>query len=153
MKFKFRMQKVLEHRKTLEDIAKSDFEKSQQVLNSEIEKLQKMIDDKRHSRVVAYDTQISDKSTGAEKKFILTQAEDFQKLQDIRIERQKQAVQIAEKEVEAKREILKNKAIDYKIIDKFKENKKEQFKEEVKKKEQSEVDEIVTLRYAAGNKK
>lgn len=153
MKFKFRMQKVLEHRKTLEDIAKSEFEDAVHKLNTEIEKLQKMVDDKKQSRYVTYDYQVSDKSSGTEKKFIFSQANDFLKLQDIRIEKQKLAVQSAEKEVESKREILKNKAIDYKIIEKFKENKKEQFKEELKRKEQTENDEIVTLRFAAGKKK
>lgn len=147
------MQKVLEHRKTLEDIAKSEFEDAVHKLNTEIEKLQKMVDDKKQSRYVTYDYQVSDKSSGTEKKFIFSQANDFLKLQDIRIEKQKLAVQSAEKEVESKREILKNKAIDYKIIEKFKENKKEQFKEELKRKEQTENDEIVTLRFAAGKKK
>jgi flagellar FliJ protein len=153
MKFKFRMQKVLEHRKTLEDIAKSDLEDAVHRYNAEVEKLQKMIDDKKQSRVVTFDYQTDQQTSGIEKKFIFAQADSFQKLQDIRIEKQKEVVKVLEKEVESKRDFLKIKAIDYKIIDKFKDNKREQFKDELKKKEQNENDEIVILRHVSGSKK
>ncbi|MCK6598522.1 MAG: flagellar export protein FliJ [Bdellovibrionaceae bacterium] len=154
MKFKFRMQKVLEHRKTLENIAKADLESSQAKLNKEIEILQDMIDLKKRSRLLTYEAQVDTvQSTASEKKFIFSQADSFQGLQDIRIEKQKEIIKILEKEVESKREILKNRAIEYKIIDKFKEKKMEQFKDELKKKEQSEIDEIVVLRQALGRSK
>lgn len=147
------MQKVLEHRKTLEDIAKSELEDAIFKFNNEVQNLQKMLDEKKNSRVVTYHFQTANQISSPEKKFIFSQADSFQKLQDIRIETQKEVIRNIEKEVEAKREFLKIKAIDYKIIDKFKEKKKEQFLEELKKNEQSQNEETVMLRFVLGNKK
>ena len=147
------MQKVLEHRKTLEDIAKSELEDAIFKFNNEVQNLQKMIDEKKNSRFVTYHFQTDNQISSPEKKFIFSQAESFQRLQDIRIETQKEIIRNIEKEVEAKREFLKIKAIDYKIIDKFKEKKKEQFLEELKKNEQSQNEETVMLRFVLGNKK
>ncbi len=147
------MQKVLEHRKTLENIAKSELEEAIFKYNNEVQKLQKMMDEKKNSRVVTYHFQTANQISSPEKKFIFSQADSFQKLQDIRIETQKEVIKNIEKEVEAKREFLKIKAIDYKIIDKFKEKKKEQFLEELKKNEQTQNEETVMLRFVLGNKK
>ena len=153
MKFNFRMQKVLEHRKIQEDLAKTEFQLSLARLNSEIEYLQQLIDQKKKARVKSFEVEKSEDVPNSLRNTILADSSQFQKLQDVRIENQRLVVVEQEKEVESYREILKTKAIDYKIIDKFKEKKKQQFVEEANKSEQKENDEISILRFSSRNKK
>lgn len=153
MKFNFRMQKVLEHRKVQEDLAKTDFQLVLARLNVEIEKLQEMIDQKKKARVKSFETEISSQIQNSLRNGILEESSRFQNLQDVRIEKQKEIIASFEKEVESKREILKTKAIEYKIIEKVKEKKKQQFVEDQNKTEQKENDEISILRYSSRNKK
>lgn len=153
MKFNFRMQKVLEHRKVQEDIAKTDFQLSLAKLNTEIEHLQSLIDQKKKARVRSFELEISSEVPNTLKNGILVGSNQFQRLQDVRIENQKILVEEIEKEVESKREILKTKAIEYKIIEKVKEKKKQQFVDDASKSEQKENDEISILRFSSRNKK
>lgn len=153
MKFNFRMQKVLEHRKVQEDLAKTDFQAALVRLNEEVEKLQYMIDQKKKARVKSFEMETGSNVPNSLQNGILEESSRFQKLQDVRIVKQKEVITGWEKEVESKREILKSKAIDYKIIEKFKEKKKQQFVEENNKIEQKENDEISILRFASRNKK
>ncbi|MBL7545588.1 MAG: flagellar export protein FliJ [Bdellovibrionaceae bacterium] len=153
MKFNFRMQKVLEHRKVQEDLAKTDFQLALVRLNAEIEILQSMVDQKKKARVKSFEVETNPLVTSTLQNAILEESSRFQVLQDVRIEKQKAVIAEWEKEVESKREILKSKAIDYKIIEKVKDKKKQQFLEEESKKEQKENDEISILRHASRNKK
>lgn len=153
MKFNFRMQKVLEHRKVQEDLAKTDFQLALAKLNSEIEFLQSLVDQKKKARVTSFEIEISVGVPSPLKNGILSDSSQFQGLQDVRIERQKEVVSLCEKEVESKREILKTKAIEYKIIEKVKEKKKQQFVDDANKSEQKENDEISILRFSSRNKK
>lgn len=147
------MQKVLEHRKVQEDLAKTDYQVTLVRLNEEVEKLQNMIDQKKKARVKSFEVETGSSVPNALQNGILEESARFQKLQDVRIEKQKEVITKWEKEVESKREILKSKAIDYKIIDKFKDRKKQQFVDEHNKNEQKENDEISILRFASRNKK
>lgn len=153
MKFNFRMQKVLEHRKIQEDLAKTDFQLALAKLNSEIEYLQSLVDQKKKARVKSFELEINASVPNALQNSILSDSNQFQKLQDVRIANQKLVVEENEKEVESKREILKTKAIEYKIIEKVKEKKKQQFVDEANKSEQKENDEISILRFSSRNKK
>ncbi len=153
MKFNFRMQKVLEHRKIQEDLAKTDFQLALAKLNSEIEHLQSLVDLKKKARVKSFELETNHSVPNALQNSILSDSNQFQKLQDLRIANQKLVVEENEKEVEAKREILKTKAIEYKIIEKVKEKKKQQFVDEANKSEQKENDEISILRFSSRNKK
>ena len=153
MKFNFRMQKVLEHRKVQEDLAKTDFQLALAKLNSEIEYLQSLVDQKKKARVTSFEIEISTGVPSALKNGILSDSSQFQGLQDVRIERQKAVVSLCEKEVESKREILKTIAIEYKIIEKVKEKKKQQSVDDANKSEQKENDEISILRFSSRNKK
>lgn len=147
------MQKVLEHRKVQEDLAKTDFQMALVHLNNEVEKLQNMIDQKKKARIKSFEVEKGDAVPNSLQNGILEESSRFQKLQDVRIEKQKEIIAEWEKEVESKREILKSKAIDYKIIEKFKDKKKQQFVDEHNKNEQKENDEISILRFASRNKK
>lgn len=153
MKFNFRMQKVLEHRKVQENLAKTDFQVAQGRLNEEVEKLQNMIDQKKKARIKSFELETGSDVPSPLRNGILEESSRFQKLQDVRIEKQREIIAEWEKEVESKREILKTKAIEYKIIEKVKDKKKQQFVDEANKKEQNENDEISILRFASRNKK
>ena len=147
------MQKVLEHRKIQEDLAKTDFQLALAKLNSEIEYLQSLVDQKKKARVKSFEFEIDLSIPNALQNSILSDSNRFQKLQDVRIANQKLVVEENEKEVESKREILKTKAIEYKIIEKVKEKKKQQFIDDANKSEQKENDEISILRFSSRNKK
>lgn len=143
MKFKFPFENVLKHRKVLEDLAQRDFQLVLSEFNSELGKLQKMKDDVHAAHRGAYETQVQGGSAGP----ALSQVHEFLKLQDVRIERQQLKVQEFEKRVEDLREILRLKAIDYKMIESLKDRKKEAFRIEKNKLEQKKSDEVATLRH------
>lgn len=143
MKFKFSLQKVLEHRKLKEDLAQKEFQDFLGHLHEEIGKLQQLEKD-------IYDAQTHMgklSQEGGHQGPALVQVHEFIKGQKVRIERQKARVQEAEKLVEAKREILRQAVLDYKIMDKMRENKFEEYKQERLSQEQKEMDEQSILRF------
>lgn len=144
MKFKFNLQKVLDYRKTKENLAKKDFREAQFLLNQENEALQKMIQMKADSRTHAFKVQSQGGGSAAQ---ALQQVHDFVIGQDVRIEKQRAKVKEAEKLVEEKQEILRQISIEYKIMDKLKDKKKKEFILEMEKKEQKELDEMSVLRF------
>ena len=143
MKFKFPLQTVLGYRKTLEDIAQRDFQLAMAALQAEIQILEQMEADKKAAREQAFQTQVK----GGAASTSLVQAADYIKGQDLRLERQKAKIQEFEKRVEELREILRAKAIDYKIIEGLKDRQKEQFRIEQNKLEQKRADEGSVMRF------
>lgn len=144
MKFKFNLQKVLDYRKTKENLAEKEFREAQFLLNEEINKLNSMLNIKHQSRQRAFNIQ---HEGGNQAPQALQQVHDFVVGQDVRIEKQRAKVKEAEKLVEEKQEILRQISIEYKIMDKLKEKKKNEFKLEVEKIEQKEFDEMSVLRF------
>lgn len=143
MKFKFPFENVLRHRKVLEDLAQKDFQEANSVLNQQIKILEEMKEQVIRARQSAFDRQSGGGFAGAS----LTQVHEFLKGQDVRIERQQQKVQDFQKGVENLREILRQKAIDYKIIESLKETKKTDFKKEQAVRDQKIADEVATMRF------
>jgi flagellar protein FliJ len=147
MKFKFPLQKVLQHRKILEDLAQREFQEAQAALNLETQKLQEMQDAVTAARDQAFRRQ----SDGGKASPALSQVHEFLKGQDIRMERQKEKIKECESLVEKLREILRQKAIDYKIIEELKEKRFKEFKVERNKLEQKRVDDINLMRFRRGD--
>ncbi len=143
MKFKFPFEKVLRHRKTLEDLAQRDFQQAQAVLNHEIQILEQMREQVGKARELAFQRQSQGGSAGP----ALSQVHDFLKGQDVRIERQQNKVQEFQNGVENLREILRQKAIDYKMIESLKDKKSKEFRKERNAKEQKAADEVATIRF------
>ena len=143
MKFKFPLQKVLEHRKIRENLVKKDFEEAVMYLNQETAKLEAMLSQKTgaHGQAGSLTQQ------GGTQGPALTQIHEFLKGQEIRIQRQKQIIQDAEKLVESRREILRQAAQEYKIIEKMRENKFEEYRLERLATDQKDMDEQSILRY------
>lgn len=144
MKFHFRLQKVLNHRKTLQDLAQRDFEEVQAESFRQKNILMDMINALHEARLRAGSVQSRPEKDAAER---LKQIHEFTVLQDIRIKLQKTKVEEHEKLVEDKREILRLKAIDSKIIERLKERQLEAFQMELRQLEQKEMDEISILRF------
>ncbi|WP_413292585.1 flagellar export protein FliJ [Bdellovibrio sp. HCB185ZH] len=143
MRFKFPMQKVLEHRKVVENLAQKDFQDAVAVLNEFQEKLDKMNQEILEAQARAG----SLLQVGGAQGPALSQIHEFLKGQKIRILQQEQKIQEIEKIVEYKREILRQAALEYKIMEKVRENKFEEYKAERKIQDQKEMDEQAILRF------
>ncbi len=149
MKFKFKLDKVLNHRKNLEDVAQRDFQEAQANLNFEIQKLSQMQEAVRMARLEAFKFQ----SDGGKSSSHLNQVHDYMVGQDLRMERQKEKIKENENLVENLREILRAKAIDCKIITELKQKKKTEFNIEKNKSEQKKSDEQNVMRFGRGEDK
>lgn len=145
MKFKFPLQKVLEHRKLTENLKQKDFQEAVMYLNQENSKLNSMIQQK----TLAHESAGTLVKQGGSQGPALTQVHEFLKGQEVLIEKQKIKVQEAEKLVEARREILKQAAQEYKIIEKMRENQFEEYRQKRLQDDQKEMDEQSILRFKA----
>lgn len=145
MKFKFPLQKVLEHRKLTENLKQKDFQEAVMALNQENSKLNSMMQQK----TLAHESAGTLVKQGGSQGPALTQVHEFLRGQEVLIEKQKLKVQEAEKLVEAKREILKQAAQEYKIIEKMRENKFEEYRQKRLQDDQKEMDEQSILRFKA----
>ena len=143
MKFKFPFQNVLQYRKTLENIAQKEFQEvaaELAALKAKLELMQKEIIDAREVR-------FKKEVEGGKSAPALGQAEDFIKGQVQRIAQQQAKIQECDKRVEKLREILREKAIDYKIIEGLKDRQLEQFQLEQRKLERKQADDMNTMRF------
>lgn len=143
MKFKFPLQKVLDHRKTKENLAQKDFQVALNDLTELEKQLQRLEEALHGSHQRAGVLQKQGGSQGP----ALAQINEFQRGQKVLIQRQQVKIQEQQKVVEEKRELLKQAAVETKIISKFKEKKLTEFKEAEEKEEQKQMDEQSILRY------
>src|SRR5437868_12287531 len=123
MKFKFSLQKVLEHRKVLANIAQKDFQDALSALLEMQKKLRHMESQSDDARVNAFQLQRDGGAAGP----ALEQISDFLNNQKILIEMQNARVAQQEKTVEEKRDLLRQAAVDTKVIATFKEKKFAEF--------------------------
>lgn len=145
MKFKFPLQKVLEHRKIKENLAQKDFQEVVTLLNEEQGRLDAMLGQVQNAHQQAGSLSQAGGAQGP----ALSQIHEFLKGQEVRIQRQRQKVQEIEKLVESKREILRQAALEYKIMEKMRENKFEEYRAERLSNDQKEMDEQSILRFKA----
>lgn len=146
-KFKFTLEKVLSHRKILENLAQRDFQEALAVLHAENAKLEAM-ERQKHE---AFENRFQREVQGGPAAEALTQVHEYIKGQDVRIERQRKKIQEIEKQVEELRDILRQKAVDTKIIEGLRDRKQEEFRLEQKKLEQKKLDDTVSTRFARGD--
>lgn len=142
-KFRFPFENVLKHRKTLEEIAQRDLQEVLATLNSEVSALEQMeiqvheAVEKRHQIEIQGGSAIGP----------LTQVHEFLIGQDIRIDRQKKKIAEVEKEVDRLRGILREKAIDTKIVKELRVRRKREFEKDLRKKEAAEIDDNNLMRF------
>ena len=145
MKFKFPLQKVLEHRKLRENLVQKDFQEAQALYLEQVAKLEKL--NQEVSEAYARSGELT-KQGGAQGPGLMA-IHEFLKGQRRRIHLQEQKIQEFEKLVEAKREILRQAVQEYKIMEKMRENKFEAYRLERNALEQKENDEQSILRFKA----
>lgn len=143
MKFRFNLEKVMHHRKLEENLAQKAFQECLAKLNTEVAILEDLENSKKNARTFSFETQVQ----GGKPAEDLKNTYEFLQGQDIRIERQKKKIQYQEQMVEEAREILRKRAMEYKIIEKLKEKKKEQFDHDLEMKLQKEADELTVTRF------
>lgn len=144
MKFKFSLEKVLKHRQILEDLSQRDYQEALSTLNQRQNELNEMILKIAESRADAERLEVQSGPATVER---VKQIHEFIKLQDIRIARKQIQIDEAKNLVEACQEILRQKAMDKKIIERLKEKKRLDHLEEERKNEQKETDEMVSMRF------
>jgi flagellar FliJ protein len=149
MKFKFPLQKVLNHRKILEDMAQKVFQEALMVLNDLKAKLSELETATHEAHMRIGELQKQGGTQGA----ALSQINDFLRNQKILIQMQNVKIFNQEKMVEEKRDLLREAAVETKIISKFKEKKFEEYKHERDAEEQKEMDEQSILRYKTPDKR
>ncbi|MBP5198108.1 MAG: flagellar export protein FliJ [Lachnospiraceae bacterium] len=141
-KFVFPLQNVLNVKAQMERLAKQDFSSARAALNKEEEKLKKI-----HERKAYYENRAKELLQGtldvleieANKNAIIT-------MENLSLE-QKRNVEIAEDNLEKARKALEDVMIERKTYETLKERAFENFKREVNRQEQKEVDELTSYTY------
>lgn len=148
MKFKFSLEKVLQHRVIKMDLARKDYLEAQAFLLDEQKQLQEMIEVKNRS--LTQRASLASQTTGWQEQ--VSQINFFLAGQDLRIAQQNERLLKIEKVVESRREILKDALTEVKIMERLKEKKKADFLQEVRTKEAKELDEISSTRFVRTTK-
>ncbi len=143
-KFKFTLSKVLIQRQIAADIAIKEFAEAKAVLDAEIARLNEMISVKTRS----LDERAAMIQGSTDWVNSVAQINNFVSGQDLRIKNQNLRLLDFEKLVEARREILRQRVSEVKIIEKLEEKQKRAYMENAAKVEQAELDEISVLRYS-----
>lgn len=143
MKFKFNLERVLDHRRVIEDLAQVDFQSAVYDLTQAKTTLQKMREEIVNSRENAFEVQIGGRESAPAR---LQQVEVFIKGQLLRIKNQEAKIQNLHNIVESKREVLRSRATERKILERLKANKQEEFNLEASRQEQIEADEMNLMR-------
>ncbi len=144
MKFKFSLEKVLNHRNLQVDLAKRDFIQAQNNLTAAEQIRDNMILEKEKN--IAHRFEIVRTQNHWQDQ--VQQINLYLSGQDLRIARQNESLKKLEKEVESYREILLKAQTEAKMMERLKEKKKEEFLKAFYENESKELDEIATLRYA-----
>jgi flagellar FliJ protein len=145
MKFKFRLQKVLEHRRRLEDEAKRTYFEAQAKTREALDKLESLyvaIDDVR-----ARASHLQSAGGGAQTIFSLQDTDLFIRGQKLRIEAQRKVVRELKQIEEQEQEVLIARAMDRKALEKLKEKRLQEFRTEIDLKEAAEADDMNVIRY------
>jgi flagellar FliJ protein len=143
MKFKFPLQKVMDHRKTNQNLAQKDFQVAALELAEQQDALEKMQEEEHQAHLHAGKFTQQGGALGAK----LVQIHEFLIGQKVRISHQKTKIIEIEKLVESKREILRLASQEYKIMEKMRENKFEAYRAARILQDQKEMDEQSILRF------
>jgi flagellar FliJ protein len=144
MRFRFRLEKLLDSRRIQQEIAQKIFTEAKYAVDLEARKLQELYDQEKDSYKRLAQAQIQ----GGQQTSVMQNIFVYQTGLKINIEKQLKQIQSLQSVVEEKREILQQRMIEYKIIEKLKEKRYQQFLQEVRTQEQRELDEVSVLRYS-----
>ena len=143
MGFKFRLESLLKLRKRKEESAQIEYILARKAVDNSSDKINKMYSEIDHSRIEIFNHQ---NSNGQHKEMIL-HLESYIEGLKTKIELERNVLRQLIMEAEEKQFLLSEASKEFKILDKLKEKKLNQYKEEILKKESSEIDELVVLRF------
>jgi flagellar protein FliJ len=140
--FNFKMQTILDVRKTLEDKVISEFSEQQRELQKEKENLQAL----RHQKEELIDSlrKMQDKKVNVSE--IVMKSTGIERYQKDEA-RQQEKVQDVTKKVDQKRDELLEAAMKRKVMETFKTKQFDQYQSDARMLERKTVDEMVILRY------
>jgi flagellar FliJ protein len=147
MAFNFKLDKILQHRKNLENLARKDYYEALDVFTEQKKTLENYYTSIDKARENACEVQAKG---GVQSTEVLCQIHDFIKGTEIYIERQKLKVRESGKIVEDKQEFLREASIEYKMIERLKEKKKEEYHLNKKKLEEKRMNDLNTIRFKVG---
>lgn len=145
MKFNFRLQKVLEHRKRLEEAAQRDFMEAK---SKTIEAMRILSEMYRAIDVAREDAQVMVTSGSAPN--ALNTIDTFVIGQKIRIENHRKKIRELKADEERLQDALIEAAKERKTLEKLKENKRLEFVEELERRERLEYDDLAVMRHGRG---
>lgn len=146
MGFKFSLQKLLESRKIQEELAQRDLQEAVYQLQLQEERLTEFLTEIE----VARQRSVKIQNSPGFHANTLQEIHRFIVGQDIRIQRQNEIIRVGRSLVEERREVLREAAIEYKIIDKLKEKKMKEYEEMIRQRELREMDEMSVMRFKRG---
>ncbi|NLW40871.1 MAG: flagellar export protein FliJ [Tissierellia bacterium] len=140
MKFNFRLERVLNYKKTVEDLKKNQYGSVKQRLNREENKLDSFIKHKKNL--------LNEKDSTIVKTRVgnLVLYNNYIKDINEKIENQKEIVSQVEKELQIKRAEMIDAIKEKKMLEKLKENEYEKYLYELKKEEEKLNDTIVNFK-------
>jgi flagellar FliJ protein len=143
MKFEFTYQKLLEHRKRLEELAAKAYSDAQYQVDLSRDKLNELYKQVEETRknILQFEQE------GGRSSSVMIQGQEFIVGQKIRIQKQQKELQELLHAAENKQEDLQVAARERKTLEKLKDRQLQEFKVRLKKKEMKEVDDLVTMRF------
>ena len=149
MKFVFELEKILGHKRTVENVKARDWADAQALVDEALKELDKMYEQIDESRKLSSTRETSGQARG----FELGQIDAFIQGHKIRIDQFRQKVRQLMSVAEEKHEALIVAARDRKTFEKLKEKRFEEFKLKRKKHELKEMDELVVTRFKTADQK
>ena len=152
MKFRFRLEKVLAHRRRVEDEAKRVYFEAKiktETALKELEGLYQQIDDARargHELVTGEAQTVSPRYATP----ILQHTDLFIGGQKIRIENQRKKIRDLKGEEERLQDLLAEAARERKAMEKLREKHREEFLAEQNRREREEADDLSVMRFGRG---
>lgn len=142
-KFAFGFEKLLHHRRQLEDIARRNWLEAQAKVDAANGKMRNLFDEIEQARFRAGTLARGGGAHGP----ALAQIDEFINGQKVRIEAQRAEIRKLLADAESMHEIVVEAAKERKILEKLRERKHEDFKSRLKKQEIKEIDELVVTRF------
>ncbi len=142
MKFKFRLEKVMNHRKSLVDLAQKEYWLAQARVTTQLEKINGLYKASDLARVEAGKIALTGGSCTPQ----LLTINEFINNQKIKIQNEREQARQLMSIAEEKHEILIERTKDLKTLEKLKERHWVEFKKELKIKEEKNTNDIVVMR-------
>lgn len=144
MKFKFGLESLLKHKRRLEEQAQREYMEAQAQLQSGLEEIKGMyasVDETRRSIAKEYGSKAENKIQR------VRQMDEFILGMDVRIHRARLKARDLMRVVEEKQQLLIEASKEKKIIEKLKEKRWMSYKDEARRLEIRELDDMVTMRF------